>query len=237
VTKQAPGPIVPVPAVVQAGVAAMVAPTRFQIFVDFWNLQITLNDYEAKAIGQGRASFQIDWTKLPSVFVREAVRMVDVKDFAFSGMLVFTSYNPASEPDRSHHKWATTWLHRQPGVHVSCVERKKRGRARCQTCHMEIDRCPQPGCGASLEGTVEKGVDTAIATDMIRLAWEDAYDVAILVTSDADLKPAVEFLGQKGVKVIQAGFPSHGIDLAAACWGSFNLFAKREDFRRRPVIR
>jgi hypothetical protein len=227
----------PVPAAVPVKAASVVAPTRFQIFVDFWNLQITLNDHEAKALKKDRASFQIDWKKLPAVFVREAAQILTVKDTAYSGMLVFTSYNPASEPDRNHHKWATTWLHRQPGVHVSCVERKKRGRAKCQVCHKEIHKCPQPECGAPLEGTVEKGVDTAIATDMIRLAWEDAYDVAILVTSDADLIPAVEFIERKGLSVIQAGFPSYGIELASACWASFDLFGKREDFRRAPVVR
>jgi len=34
--------------------------------------------------------------------------------------------------------------------------------------------------------TEEKGVDVAIATDMIKLAWEDAYDWAVLVSSDRD---------------------------------------------------
>jgi len=83
-----------------------------------------------------------------------------------------------------------------------------------------------------LAGTVEKGVDTAIATDMIRLAWEDAYEVAVLVSSDADLVPAVEFLDLKGRKVIQAGFPPKGVSLATACWASFDLFPQRAEFLR-----
>ncbi len=32
--------------------------------------------------------------------------------------------------------------------------------------------------------TVEKGIDTAIVTDMISLAWANAWDVAVLVSSD-----------------------------------------------------
>jgi len=83
-------------------------------------------------------------------------------------------------------------------------------------------------------GTVEKGVDTAIATDMIRLAWEKAYDIAVLVTSDADLVPAVQFLDLRGFKIIQAGLPPHGSHLANACCASFDLFAEREAFRRSP---
>ena len=38
----------------------------------------------------------------------------------------------------------------------------------------------------------------AIATDMIKLAWEDPCDWAVLVSSDRDIIPAVEFLGGKG---------------------------------------
>ncbi|MBM3134835.1 MAG: NYN domain-containing protein [Chloroflexi bacterium] len=39
---------------------------------------------------------------------------------------------------------------------------------------------------------VEKGIDVAIATDMLLRAYSNAYDTAILVSGDADLVPAVE---------------------------------------------
>jgi uncharacterized LabA/DUF88 family protein len=59
---------------------------------------------------------------------------------------------------------------------------------------------------------------------MIRLAWEEAYDLAVLATSDRDLVPAVEFLSLKGRKVVHAGFPPLGSDLARACWASFDVY-------------
>lgn len=40
-----------------------------------------------------------------------------------------------------------------------------------------------------MRGTQEKGVDVRIATDMITLAGADDYDVAVLVSSDADFVP------------------------------------------------
>jgi len=91
---------------------------------------------------------------------------------------------------------------------------------------------PEPGVPAfdkpvwptSMLGMVEKGVDTFIATDMIRLAWENAFDLAVLVSSDSDLVPAVEFLNQKGQKIVQAGFPPGGVHLATACWASFDVW-------------
>jgi hypothetical protein len=38
----------------------------------------------------------------------------------------------------------------------------------------------------------EKGIDVAIAVDLVRLAMEQRYDVAILVSADTDLMPAAE---------------------------------------------
>jgi uncharacterized LabA/DUF88 family protein len=41
-------------------------------------------------------------------------------------------------------------------------------------------------------GQVEKGVDVMLAIDMLTLAFKDRYDVAILVSSDADFKHAID---------------------------------------------
>jgi len=49
------------------------------------------------------------------------------------------------------------------------------------------------------------------------------YDRAVLVSSDRDFIPAVEFLNAKGRKVLHAGFPPRGSDLAAKCRGSLDL--------------
>ena len=83
-----------------------------------------------------------------------------------------------------------------------------------------------------MTGTIEKGVDTAIATHMIRFAWESAYDVAILVSSDADLVPAVEFLDLRGFRIIQAGFPPVGSHLSRACWATIDVYKLRALFER-----
>jgi uncharacterized LabA/DUF88 family protein len=67
---------------------------------------------------------------------------------------------------------------------------------------------------------------------MIRLAWEDAYEIGVLATSDADLVPAVNFLNQKGKRIVQAGFPPSGVHLATACWASFDIFQNRNEIER-----
>jgi uncharacterized LabA/DUF88 family protein len=68
-----------------------------------------------------------------------------------------------------------------------------------------------------------KGVDSAIVTDLLSLAWENAYEVAILVSSDADFVPAVERLQEKGFKVINGTWKGHGHQLARVYWASFEI--------------
>ena len=72
-------------------------------------------------------------------------------------------------------------------------------------------------------GTTEKGIDTAIVTDLLTLAWEGGWQVAVLVSADRDFIPAVEMLANKGYRVINAHFPPKGMDLARACWASIDL--------------
>ena len=200
---------------------------RVRIFIDFWNLQLTLNQQIRKL--DPSDEFKIDWTKLPRWLAREAARVVGTDAHSYDGVHVCASYNPLSPADKKLHNWLTTWLDRQPGVQVVLKERRAKGPPTCPSCHQSVLHCPQ--CQASLARTVEKGVDTAIVTDMIRLAWEGAYDVGVVVSSDADFVPVVDFLDSRGLRVVQAGFPPIGSALATACWGSFDVLAGREEFR------
>lgn len=53
---------------------------------------------------------------------------------------------------------------------------------------------------------LEKGVDVRIGIDLVEGSYEDRYDTAILVTSDADLTPAIEMVTRKNRKVEVVGF-------------------------------
>jgi len=53
---------------------------------------------------------------------------------------------------------------------------------------------------------VEKGVDVAIVTDMLVLAFRNAYDTAILVSGDTDLVEAVRAIKAMGKRVEVAMF-------------------------------
>jgi uncharacterized LabA/DUF88 family protein len=49
----------------------------------------------------------------------------------------------------------------------------------------------------------EKGIDVSLAIDLVVLAIENAYDVGIVVSSDTDLRPAVDYVRTKGVQAIE----------------------------------
>ena len=56
---------------------------------------------------------------------------------------------------------------------------------------------------------VEKGVDVMIATDLISHAYEDHYDIAILVSGDADFYPAIQAVKEIGKQVEVAAFDTN----------------------------
>lgn len=202
------------------------AIVRVRAFVDFWNFHLSVRE-------NIRKDFPLDWKALGPWLTTEAGRLIlgaggDIGAFRYEGMHVYLSYNP--QKDAGLRKWALGTIDRFPGVRVTAMERKPKGPPDCPTCHAAIETCPH--CSTRMGGTVEKGVDTALVTDMIQLAWEDSYDVAVLVTSDRDFIPAVEFLNSKGRKTVHAGFPPKGFDLARRCWASIDLKSAKLPERR-----
>ncbi len=56
------------------------------------------------------------------------------------------------------------------------------------------------------EGFIEKGIDILLATDMVSLAFRNAYDTAVLVSGDSDYVPVVEEIQALGKRVENATF-------------------------------
>jgi uncharacterized LabA/DUF88 family protein len=53
----------------------------------------------------------------------------------------------------------------------------------------------------------EKGVDVLLSVDLVRLAAERRYDVAILLSGDADMVPAIETVQQLYRKRVEVAIP------------------------------
>ncbi len=56
---------------------------------------------------------------------------------------------------------------------------------------------------------VEKGVDIMMATDLLQFAYRDLYDVAVLVSGDADFAYAMQAAKNLGKHVEVLAFPSN----------------------------
>lgn len=186
---------------------------RIHTFVDFWNYTISM-----KTLNN---AYSTDWKKFPKILTREAGKLVDEGALAkYAGMNVYGSYN--AQTGQSLKNWAHTVLDAFPGVNADFKPRTKiKSFPNCPACHEKVETCLK--CSADMRGTQEKGVDTRIATDLVSMAWEGAYDIAVLVSADQDFVPAAEYLQNKGIKVIHAGFPPKGMLLKQKCWGSIDL--------------
>ncbi len=69
-----------------------------------------------------------------------------------------------------------------------------------------------------------KGDDVYLATDLISQAYENSYDIAIIVSGDEDFIPAIKVVQKRGKKVINAFFPkSSSYSLRMCCDGSINI--------------
>jgi len=65
---------------------------------------------------------------------------------------------------------------------------------------------------------VEKGVDIALAIDLLDLAFHQTFDTAILITGDGDFAKAVEIVQRMGKHVENASTPSgHSRHLQQTC--------------------
>lgn len=58
----------------------------------------------------------------------------------------------------------------------------------------------------------EKGIDVALAIDFVTLAVAGEYEVGVLMSTDTDLKPALEAVAQLT--------PTHGVRAEVAAWSS-----------------
>lgn len=72
---------------------------------------------------------------------------------------------------------------------------------------------------------VEKQVDTRIAVDLVDLAYRNQYDVAYLLSADADFIPAVEVARRLGRRVFAVA-PSGGHELRNAATGFIKVSAE-----------
>ena len=190
---------------------------RTRVFLDFWNFQLNWNQ---------RCQKQCDWVKLPHELIAKTKSItssfLDEDSVCFEEIRVYASIDKNNPNDTALNKWLYTFLDMQTGFGVFIRERKsKQKQIHCKNCNKTFSVCPE--CDSEFKSSLEKGVDSAIVTDLFTLFLEDAYNIGILVSSDSDYIPAVEKLQDKGIKIINASWKNYGYELSKKCWASFHI--------------
>jgi uncharacterized LabA/DUF88 family protein len=207
---------------------------RIAVFIDYWNFQLTLNERVSQQDKTSGVRVKINWRDLGMILAKRACAVLGSQEseLSYEGCYIYTSFNPLTEEGKKFKNWVSTWLDRQAGINVEARERRRKSTPRCPLCHKEITHCPHSECGQPIVATEEKGVDTLLVTDLLRLAHTGSYDVAVLASLDADMVPAVDYIQTLGKKIIQAGFPPKGMSLSTECWGSFDVLELLSQIRR-----
>ena len=184
---------------------------KVKIFIDFWNLQLSWNEYH-RNLGT-TTTVKIPWERtLPKILLGRIG-----KDCEYAGTHVYASINRLSPSDRKLNSFLQN-MDLFPGYKVIVKERKPAKKVKCsnEECRKEIITCPH--CNQELIRTVEKGVDTSITIELFHFALDNVYDTAILVSNDEDFVPAIEYIQRRGNHIIHAGFKNQGITVKKACW-------------------
>lgn len=191
-----------------------------RVFIDFWNFSLNWNQRQPTGT-------RIDWKKLPREMLSSATQIYsDVglggENLELDETLVYASVDISTDHGRKLKGWLETFLDRQPSVRVITKERAPRPfKVHCRHCDTETSACPN--CSTTLTRSIEKGVDTHMVTDLLSLGFQKMFDVALLLSSDADFVPGVTRIQESGLKVINASWANHGHELKGACWASFDL--------------
>src|SRR5437016_10661151 len=99
-----------VPTAVAGAPTAVAVVHRIRLFVDYWNLQLTMNERESSATGKHDERFKIDWKKLPAWAAQKASEVTGLANHQLDGCIIFASYNPNTVEGRRFNQWASSWL-------------------------------------------------------------------------------------------------------------------------------
>ncbi len=176
------------------------------LFVDFWNFQLNWRDNMPPEEGASQPYVSLDWERLPNVLMAELPTAAGTgSSVTYKGTRIYASVSPQSGGDTRLKHFLHNVLGQMPGFQVTVKDRRNK-----------TDQCPH--CKEQIQRTVEKGVDTSIATELFEGAINDSYDIALLLSADADHVPAIQTIQDRlNKQIIFAGF------VRRACWSHITL--------------
>lgn len=96
------------------------------------------------------------------------------------------------------------------------VETEKKKLKLCNNCNFSVDKFLQDAGLVVI--SKEKGVDVLLATDLIKDAFRNKYDIALLVSGDSDFVPAVDLVQSLKKQVVNVHlYAGSSSELRNAC--------------------
>jgi uncharacterized LabA/DUF88 family protein len=166
---------------------------RVVAYVDGFNLYFGLK------AGHGREYLWLDLQKLAESLLRPGQQLLEVKYF---------TARVRDDPDAE----------RRQSTYLDALARHCHKVRRIEGRFQEKSRSCR-NCGAVWTGYEEKKTDVNIAVTLVEDAIRDTYDIALLISADSDLTPAVAAVRRlEPTKLIVVAFPPrrNSVDLANA---------------------
>lgn len=168
-------------------------PERVSVYIDGFNFY---NGLKAKGWGRYR------WLDIAALSERLLFANQVLADVRYFTSLM---YHQPESLKRQQHYLAALELHGRVSIHHGRFERRGM-------------KCSE--CGHSYRRPQEKETDVRMAVQMVLDAMNDEFDVALVVTADSDLVPAVEAVRDFGKVVVIVHPPRrHGSQLIEAADG------------------
>ena len=177
-------------------------PTRVSVYIDGFNLYFGM-------VEAGHTSLKwLDVMELSKSCLKAGQQLVDVKYFTST----ITNNSPKEKRQRTY-------------LDAILSKGAKIFRGKYES---EIIECNS--CGNSWTRHNEKMTDVNIATSLIMDAMNDDYDIAILISGDSDLVPAIKLVNEKfAPKIVTVAFPPmrSNLTVSNAAVGSYPLGRKK----------
>lgn len=122
-----------------------------------------------------------------------------------------------SEGQNSFHNWLESAPPQGPKIITQLYELKesRADSAYCKHCGKKVNlSCPEAG-HHHIVREQQKGVDVGLAT--LALTHLDRYDSLLLSSGDSDLLPAIEFLSERGRRIVLVAFNNDSVSTKLQC--------------------
>ena len=73
---------------IRTEIQAQATVSRVRVFVDYWNLQLGLNEREASSRGVSDYRFQVRWAEVGPWLARKACAAIGLSVYSFEGVII-----------------------------------------------------------------------------------------------------------------------------------------------------